>query len=139
MTKAERLLYLIELMHSSKGLKLQEICSRFQVSQRTIYRDLRSLDKLNYPVEFKHGYRLARGVPKGSQITAVEIRLIRLCLRTSRVAASPRLRPMLRVIDRKLAHSNGSEGQSGAETFRYLELPKSTKILESRLSALLGA
>ncbi len=146
MTKAERLLYLIDLMHSSKGVKIEEICGRCRVSQRTIYRDLRSLGRLNYPVEFNQGYRLARGVPRASQITPTEIRLIRLCLRTSRAAASVKLRPLLRAIDRKLASSDGGRpvepsGKSELQStgFRYLELPRSRKLLESRLNALLGA
>jgi predicted DNA-binding transcriptional regulator YafY len=63
MTRAERLIALIRLLKRQKPLTMQELCKKCGVSERSMYRDLRTLGELGFPVSYDNGYRLNSNKP----------------------------------------------------------------------------
>jgi len=61
MAKAERLLYLINLIKSNQGLTSKELAGKCKVSERTVFRDINSLASASLPVYCDHGYRFLEG------------------------------------------------------------------------------
>jgi len=63
MNSSERRMKLILLLQSKKNFKVNDIAEYFDVSRRTVFRDLRTLDELNVPVTWDkyHGYGIMRG------------------------------------------------------------------------------
>jgi predicted DNA-binding transcriptional regulator YafY len=64
MNRIDRLFGILTLLQSRKFLKAQKIAGTFQISQRTVYRDIRSLCEQGIPVSFEQnrGYFLVTGV-----------------------------------------------------------------------------
>ena len=58
MSRAERLQLIVSLMKSSPGMRPADLATRCRVSERSIFRDLHTLQTLGLPVYFDHGYRL---------------------------------------------------------------------------------
>src|SRR3972149_11422535 len=58
MLRAERLQLIVSLMKSSPGMRPADLATRCRVSERSIFRDLHTLQALGLPVYFDHGYRL---------------------------------------------------------------------------------
>jgi predicted DNA-binding transcriptional regulator YafY len=58
MTKAERLQLIVSLLKISPGIGPADLAGRCRVSERSIFRDLRALQALGFPVYFDRGYRL---------------------------------------------------------------------------------
>jgi hypothetical protein len=109
-TKSERLLYLIRIMRGKKPVRLGELSGICHVSQRTIYRDLLSLGKLNVQVRAdSSGYRIGRELSQYSVLTEFpqDIDLLRLSLRTSRLASHSLFKERLSSIDTRLGASDG--------------------------------
>lgn len=54
---------LILMLQSKKNLKVDDIAEYFNISRRTVFRDLRSLNELNVPITWDkyHGYGIMRG------------------------------------------------------------------------------
>lgn len=62
MSRSQRLLDLVTLLGGRRARSLQEIVDRFEISERTAYRDLATLDDSRIPiVRDEHGYRLLEG------------------------------------------------------------------------------
>lgn len=61
MTKAERLLYLINLIRSSRTLTSKQLAKRCGVSERTIFRDINSLASARFPIYYDRGYKFLEG------------------------------------------------------------------------------
>lgn len=61
MTKAERLLYLINLIKSHHNLTSKELAEKCGVSDRTIFRDLNSLASASFPIYYDQGYKFLQG------------------------------------------------------------------------------
>jgi len=61
MTKAERLLYLINLIRSSRTLTSKQLAERCGVSERTIFRDINSLASARFPIYYDRGYKFLEG------------------------------------------------------------------------------
>lgn len=57
----ERLLSLLNLLHHSSGLKINQISQKLGVSTRTAFRDIRLLVKSGLPIRFDQGYKLESG------------------------------------------------------------------------------
>ena len=62
MTKAERLMFLVTMIRHRGTVLVREMADECGVSPRTIYRDMNSLIKLNFPLYYENGYRLARDI-----------------------------------------------------------------------------
>ncbi|MEE8577240.1 MAG: HTH domain-containing protein, partial [candidate division Zixibacteria bacterium] len=90
MTKSERLLHLIELLRRNQPMSLSELCAACRVSQRTMYRDIQSLSRLNVPVYFKDGYCLRDGTGAiKDELSADDIELIFFSMRNCLLAEYP--------------------------------------------------
>lgn len=61
MAKADRLLYLINLIKSNRNLTSRELAERCGVSERTIFRDINSLASATLPIYYEHGYKFLEG------------------------------------------------------------------------------
>ncbi len=61
MAKAERLLYLINLIRCCKELTAKELAEKCRVSERTIFRDVNSLASAGLPIYYDHGYKFLDG------------------------------------------------------------------------------
>lgn len=63
MNRIDRLMSLITTMQSKKVTPLSLLSEKFQVSERTIYRDLKSLIEMGVPIEHEtdKGYRILEG------------------------------------------------------------------------------
>lgn len=72
MTKAERLIYLVNVLHSRRIVKVEEFSEECSVTGRTIYRDMESLARMGYPVYYDNGYRLARDGNSATSNLSVE-------------------------------------------------------------------
>jgi predicted DNA-binding transcriptional regulator YafY len=103
MTKAERLLFIVNLFRIRKAISLEELAQECEVSKRTIYRDLISLSDLNIPVYFDRGYRLSRDVSLPAlNFTKEEEEIIGFCLQNSMLCRSQHFRNILRNIELKI-------------------------------------
>jgi predicted DNA-binding transcriptional regulator YafY len=103
MTRSERLLFLIRRLRDHKGVSLDDMCKRCDVSPRTLYRDFRTLSRLSYPIRFDHGYYVSKGpLPAPVGISLEEIQLVRLALRLAPLNKYPWLRREIVAIDTKL-------------------------------------
>ena len=58
MSRAERLQLILSLIKTSPGIRPADLAARCRVSERSIFRDLHSLQTLGLPVYFDQGYRL---------------------------------------------------------------------------------
>lgn len=58
MSRAERLQLILSLIKTSPGIRPAGLAARCRVSERSIFRDLQSLQALGLPVYFDRGYRL---------------------------------------------------------------------------------
>lgn len=56
-SRAERLFGMAQFLHTQAGRTLDELVQRFDVSERTIFRDLASLDEQGVPIEHLDGGR----------------------------------------------------------------------------------
>lgn len=61
MAKADRLLYLINLIKSHHNLTSKELAGKCGVSERTIFRDINSLASASLPIYSDHGYKFMEG------------------------------------------------------------------------------
>jgi predicted DNA-binding transcriptional regulator YafY len=61
MAKAERLLFLINLIRSHRNLTSGELAERSGVSERTIFRDINSLASARFPIYYDRGYKFLEG------------------------------------------------------------------------------
>lgn len=59
MQRSERLMRLLELLHSQPGLEAEALAKACGTSTRTLQRDLDALAVAGFPVYFERGYRLA--------------------------------------------------------------------------------
>ena len=60
MNKYERLIYIINLIQTSRNLTATALAKKCNVSKRTIYRDILTLSEANMPIYYDGGYRLLR-------------------------------------------------------------------------------
>ncbi len=127
MTKSERLMYLISLMRNRRVMAVAEMSGLTGVSQRTIYRDMASLSRMNVPVYYDNGYRLARdtGVPLMG-LGDDDIELVCICLRNNVLTEFPYFARRFRVIEQKLIEKLRKRNCS--EPGRVLVLDKSSEI-----------
>ncbi len=113
MTRSERLLFLIRVLRDHKGVSLEEMCKRCDVSPRTLYRDFRTLSRLNYPIRFDHGHYVSKGpLPAPIGISIEEIQTVRLALRLAPLNKYPWLRREIVAIDTKLEVSVSDQTSS---------------------------
>lgn len=106
MAKAERLLYLINLIKSNHSLKSKELAEKCMVSERTIFRDLNSLASATFPIYHDHGYRFLEGTFLPTlNLTGEELTLLQFAFEFSPLKSEPSLYHLAKNIFNKLETS----------------------------------
>ncbi|MFB3819976.1 MAG: helix-turn-helix transcriptional regulator [Candidatus Methylomirabilales bacterium] len=90
MSRAERLVTLLELLRNSAALEAEALARACGVSVRTLSRDLEALRTSGFPVFYDHGYRLAfPALLPPITFTANEALTLRLAARSAAPRAEP--------------------------------------------------
>lgn len=114
MTKAERLIYLVNMLRNRGTALVGKMADECGVSHRTIYRDMNSLLKLNFPVYYDNGYRLARDIgfpPTGLDMEDMELICYSLC--NNPLSKHPFFKRRFRVIEQKIQAKSAGRGEAG--------------------------
>ncbi|MDH4157098.1 MAG: DeoR family transcriptional regulator [candidate division Zixibacteria bacterium] len=143
MTKAERLIYLVNMIKNRGSVLVKDMAAECGVSDRTIYRDLNSLSRMNIPVYYQNGYRLMRDTDVPFMDLSLEdMQLIRYCLRNNPLYGDPFFKGRFRIIDQKMlekekAHKKNGEGDFFIFDARTepMEQKRGTEILSRFLMA----
>jgi len=81
MGRAERLFELFYYLDHKQGRTLDDMASRFKISERTVFRDLASLQASGVNLEVVEGrYRRLGSAPRRISLESGELRLVRLAL-----------------------------------------------------------
>nr|MBN2277679.1 HTH domain-containing protein [candidate division Zixibacteria bacterium] len=127
MSKAERLLFIVNLFRTRKKLTLEELQQECGVSKRTVFRDILALSSMNIPIYYDNGYRLARDISLPAlNFTEDEQELIGFCLRRSCLCKSPALRLKLRNIELKIISAIPCCKKNNLSVGRILSSEKAT-------------
>jgi predicted DNA-binding transcriptional regulator YafY len=103
MAKADRLLYLINLIKSQHNLTAKELAEKCGVSERTIFRDVNSLASARLPIYYDHGYRFLEGAFLPTlNLTDEELSALQFALEFSPIKADRSLQKLARNILSKL-------------------------------------
>ncbi len=103
MTRAERLMFLVNLIKSRGRMLVGEMASECGVSKRSIFRDMNSLRKLNFPLYYDKGYRLSRDIVMPfTGLGAEDIELICYCLRNNPLSTDPFFMQKFRTIEQSM-------------------------------------
>lgn len=122
MNKYERLLFILNLIRSTRGLTASELAGRCEVTERTIFRDITALSSANIPIYYDRGYRLLTGSFLPTLNFDLEEYLIaREALRTTPLGKLPVYRRALKAIEAKIdaclaPHIKDQKKQVGSET-----------------------
>jgi len=57
MSKADRLLLILNLIRARKNLRAKDLAKECGVTERTIYRDITAISSANIPIYFENGYK----------------------------------------------------------------------------------
>ena len=135
---------LINLIKSREVVTVQDMSREFGISQRTVYRDLNTLSKMNIPVYYENGYRLGQDPLFGNNgFNNEEKEMLRYSLRQNPLVTDPYLGGKLKDIEKKIfdAGQNGSPESESIflwETEESLLLPvQKSKILNSFIRAIM--
>lgn len=104
MTKAERLIYIVNMIRQREAVTLKEMAASCGVSPRSIYRDLSALTRMNIPVYYRDGYRLQddNNIPV-MELSDSEVELICYALRNNPISRTPFFDEKFRSIEGKIA------------------------------------
>lgn len=120
MTKAERLLFIVNLFRVRQKITLSELTRECEVSERTIYRDLTSLSTINIPIYFDNGYQLVREISLPPlNFTEDEQELLGYCLQNSILHKSKYLKNKIKNIELKILSTLPEEGKSRLTSHLY--------------------
>ena len=111
---------------------MEEISKKCYISGRTVYRDLRSLIELGFPVQFDKGYQIRQISSQSifNSFTASEIYIIRFALNTHQLG---NLFPFRQLSQRLI---NGGTGQNGPGENNIEETVPMSKEAESSRKSL---
>lgn len=84
MKKSKRLIFLLNYLIRNGSFQLTKIAGHCQISERTVYRDIKELKDLGYPMVFSDGYSLKIKAPHGelTKLNAAELRMVKFALET---------------------------------------------------------
>ncbi|HSM13514.1 MAG TPA: HTH domain-containing protein [Thermoanaerobaculia bacterium] len=81
MSRAERLFGLAQFLQTKSGRTMLQITERFEVSQRTAFRDLAALQEAGLPIEFADGrYRIHDAQPPPLNLDSGELTIVHVAL-----------------------------------------------------------
>jgi len=131
MTKSERLLLILRILRSQKVTSMEQLCDHFNVSARTIFRDIRSISSIDIPVYNDNGYRLeSEEFVNSKSFTADEKVLLRYCLNNNPIVQYTVIRKLLNRIEKKFSDKN----QININFKRRIFTPQYSAITENRNS-----
>ncbi len=119
MARPERLIQLINLLKDRPVVTVREMSQVCGVSDRTIYRDLRTLKRMNIPTYYDGGYRLDRDrdFPL-ADLGTNELELIRYSLRNNPLVNYIFFRDKFNLIEKKIQdRARGKPGQDNKNLF----------------------
>ncbi len=103
MTKTERLLLILNIFRVKKSAKIDDLAKEFNVSRRTIYRDLQALIAMDIPIYCDEGYNLVDEISLPPlNFTRKEQELLGYCLKNSPLRRSQQLDNLIRNIELKV-------------------------------------
>lgn len=104
MSRSDRLLDLVHLLNSRRPRSMKEMVRHFEVSERTIYRDLAALERRRIPLtRDEYGYRLVEGATlRPLRLTGEERAILRLALGNSALGRQPYLARLRALLEAKL-------------------------------------
>ena len=145
MTKAERLIYLVNLLRERGSMFVGDMSTECGVSPRTIYRDLSSLLKMNIPIYYKNGYRLQddANIPS-MELGADDAELIFYAVRNNPISQHPFFRNKFQAIEQKLrARKEWKKDKEGQDVILFDDVPSGEQsdqapLLANFLTALYG-
>lgn len=103
MNKYERLLYILNLVRTHRGLNAAGLARKCEVTERTIFRDITALSSANVPIYYDRGYKFLTGsfLPT-LNFDLKEYLLTREALRTTPLKRLPEQRTALKSIEAKI-------------------------------------
>ena len=104
MSRSARLFELVHLLSGRRSRGVAELAERFEVSERTVYRDLAELSERHIPlISDEHGYRLLETATlRPLNLTAEEHAMLKVALRNPVLQHQPGLRVALNALEAKL-------------------------------------
>lgn len=138
MTKAERLMFLVTMIRNRGVVLVREMADECDVSPRTIYRDMKSLLKLNIPLYYENGYRMARDIefPFGG-FDPEDMEFICYSLRNNPLSKHPFFTRKFRVMEQKIQVRLTRRQRAGQESLFLFE-KKSHLIEKNRESDIIA-
>jgi predicted DNA-binding transcriptional regulator YafY len=123
MSRAERLFGLAQYLDSKSGRTVADIAQRFGVSERTVFRDLASLEQQGVPLECLEGrYRILRAASRALALDSGELALVRVALANPGLARrgtlARSLAALLGKLDRALRRPRSVEPEAGRKRRR---------------------
>ena len=136
MTKAERLLYLINLIKSHHNLTSKELAEKCGVSDRTIFRDLNSLASVSFPIYYDQGYKFLQGAFLPTlNLTEDELSILRFAFEFSPLKSNPPLFHLAKDIHNKIETSRMKSSTETPKGLNHTEEVDATSVSEiSRFS-----
>ncbi len=101
MSRTERLFAVTQYLQTENGRTLTDLAARMGVSERTVFRDLASLQESGLPIVCEAGrYRIKGGKSGGLSLDSGELALVRVALKSTSVARKngPLSRTLTRII-----------------------------------------
>lgn len=114
MSRHDRLLHILSLIKARRVMSVAELARECEVTPRTIYRDIDTISRANYPIFYDRGYRL---LPTASlpppQFTPEELSLLQSALDSWPLASTPAYRATLKRIQAKIENWQPSAKSNG--------------------------
>lgn len=115
MNRATRLIELLTLLSGRRAYKVDELAVRFELTERTIYRDLSELSRRYPVVRGEHGWRLMDGAKLGAlHLNTRERALLQLALSNEALRRQPAVAAVRDSVVAKLEHLNALADEGGS-------------------------
>ncbi|PWB76465.1 hypothetical protein C3F09_00410, partial [candidate division GN15 bacterium] len=96
-------MFLINMLRTRRVLSVPQMSASCEVTERTIYRDLGSLSRMNIPVYYDKGYRLAREIAfPWIELGGEDLELLCFCLHFNPLTSHAFFARRFRMIERKV-------------------------------------
>ena len=110
---------LINMIKNREVVSVQDMSKEFSISQRTVYRDLNTLSRMNIPVYYENGYRLGQDNLFSNGLGSDEKELIRYCLRRNPLASDTYFHDRFEEIEHKILNNGNGSGDSMESIFLW--------------------
>lgn len=123
------------MIRNRRVVRVVEMSEECAVSERTIYRDIASLARMQFPIYYNNGYRLARDPGLAiADLQTEEFDLICYCLRNNPLAVHQYFLNRMKTIEQKILCRRGRSCRSGIPPL--LKFSKDRKVADERSESL---